>query len=171
MTDLSSAYSMDYYNEAADIFAPPASPRSGGVGQPQNNLPPPAGNGARQANSEVYDVNTIHKQIQQEQQMAQLQKQLQQMQQQPKNGGGQQYYEPQPSFFDSLWARRRDMTKYLVLALVVLLGLSMHSALEYQLKKYILENDLTAKNETMVRFGYPVLIFCILWVIKVFMKS
>ena len=171
MTDLSSAYSsMEYYTDTADIFAPPTSPRQNN----QQQAPPPAGNS--RPGGEVYDVNTIHKQIQQEQQMAQLQKQLQQMQQQqqqssqaPKNGG--MYYEPQPSFFDSLWARRRDMTKYLVLALVVLLGLSMHSALEYQLKKYILENDLSAKNETMVRFGYPVLIFCILWVIKVFMKS
>jgi hypothetical protein len=83
-----------------------------------------------------------------------------------------EYYSPkeQQSFFGALWSKRKDMIKYLILSIVILLGLSMHSALEYYVKKYILENDLSSKNETLLRFVYPLGVFALLWILKVFYR-
>jgi hypothetical protein len=87
-------------------------------------------------------------------------------------GIGKEYYthKEQQSFFGALWSKRKDMIKYLILSIVILLGLSMHSALEYYVKKYILENDLSSKNETLLRFVYPLGVFALLWILKVFYR-
>ena len=78
------------------------------------------------------------------------------------------YYEP--GYLEVLWARRRDVAKLFILAVVVLLALSMHSAAWHYLKEYIdTSAQLTYWQEVGVRAAYPVAVLLVLWHCKSFL--
>ncbi len=78
------------------------------------------------------------------------------------------YYEP--GYLEVLWARRRDVAKLFILAVVVLLALSMHSAAWHYLKEYIDTcAQLTYWQEVGVRVAYPVAVVLVLWHCKSFL--
>lgn len=72
--------------------------------------------------------------------------------------------------FERYASKRRDVVKLLVMALTVLLALSAHHAISDLLRTYINNNDVTRNKETLLRFGYPTVVFLLLWSLKVFNK-
>jgi uncharacterized membrane protein YcjF (UPF0283 family) len=102
---------------------------------------------------------------QQQQQQQQQQAQMQQLQ--------EQFQQAQaPGYLETLWQRRRDMAKLLILAIVVLLAMSMHTAMWHYLRNYIESAQrLTFWQELGLRAGYPVAIFLVLWHAKSFLPS
>eukprot|EP00798_Chlamydomonas_sp_ICE-L_P029445 gene29445-5791_t len=94
----------------------------------------------------------------------------------------QVYYYPLPSrkeeddgYFSQLWNRRRSTLKILVLALVVLLAISIHSTTLFYLK---LAADRLARvpnakwwYDVALRVSYPLLVFFIVWNMKVFVST
>jgi hypothetical protein len=113
----------------------------------------------------MYDVGqTQQQQVQYEQELSHLQREVSRY-------SDMNRYGPQtPGLFESMWMRRRDIMKLVCLSLVVVLALAFHSSMEYYLKQYILENDMTSKQELLLRFAYPLVILLFLWVLKTWYK-
>lgn len=117
----------------------------------------------------------LNAQVRYDQDMAVLQAELQRYEQ---SQGGQSatgpsqplnmraYVAPEPSFLDTMWSRRRDIMKLVMWSMVIVLAISFHGAIEYSMKKYILENDVSENGETFIRYGYPLAIIALLWVSK-----
>ena len=72
--------------------------------------------------------------------------------------------------FERYASKRRDVAKLIIMALTVLLALSAHHAISDLIRTYINNNDVSRNRETLLRFGYPVSVFCLLWSLKVFNK-
>lgn len=102
---------------------------------------------------------SVFDQLQYENEMTHLQKELYKYQ--------RQNMPSQPSFFDAMWAKRRELVKLLMFSLVIIIALSFHSVMEHVIKTYISENDMTPRNEVLLRFAYPVAMILIVWFMKV----
>jgi hypothetical protein len=77
----------------------------------------------------------------------------------------------EPGYMESMWARRRDVAKLFILAVVVLLAISMHSAAWHYLKEYIeTATQLTYWQEVALRVAYPVVVVLALWHAKSFLS-
>ena len=72
--------------------------------------------------------------------------------------------------FERYASKRRDVAKLIIMALTVLLALSAHHAISDLIRTYINNNDVSRNRETLLRFGYPLAVFCLLWSLKVFNK-
>jgi hypothetical protein len=137
---------------------PQQRPNVGGAATDAVATPP-----QRSASSSYYDPNAIHQQVKYEQEVEHLKRELQRSYEM--RGGAPQ--SSGPSLFESLWAKRRDMLKSVIFALLVLLGIALHTAFDHVLKKYIMENDLTGRQETLARFAYPAGVALLVWLLKV----
>lgn len=167
MADLHAAY-MDnpihyqadaMYPEKLDSFDPRPDPVQQPMMQQQHAQQP-------QQMAPIYDSGAIQKQLQYEQQMEKLQAQLQKHNAKAaaassKSGG-------EESMWDTFWSKKKDMVRLLTWSCIILVALGLHSAFEYVMKQYLIEQDLTYKQEVGVRFGYPLGVFLILWLSKVF---
>ena len=118
---------------------------------------------------------------QQVQQQVQLQPQPQQLApinnsyylnqppQQPQIIKKQQVYQqrnPEYSFWDRMVLARNDVLKLVLLAFVIVLGISIFSIGNHYLTQYLSDNILSSTQEFIVRISYPILIFILLWIIK-----
>ena len=139
---------------AARRVSPPMSPVMNGVPQSQSQSqpqpPPPI-----QLPPGQHDV---FEQLRYENDVTQLQRELHKYQ---RNAAAQ------PSFFDAMWAKRRELLKLLTMSLLIVIALSFHSVMEHVIKSYITENDLTSRNEVLLRFAYPLAMIILVWFIKV----
>jgi len=72
----------------------------------------------------------------------------------------------EPSFFDIMWNRRRDIMKLVIMSLLIVFALSLHDAIHHVMKHYIMDNDVSEKNELLIRFGYPLAVILCIWVAK-----
>ena len=79
---------------------------------------------------------------------------------------GNKGYNNGPSYFDRLIAKRTDIARLFVLALIVVLGLSMHTMVTHYLDKYIDKSFMTQSMELMVRLSYPLFILVVIWLLK-----
>lgn len=117
----------------------------------------------------------------QPQQQVQLQPQLQTQQLAPINNSyylnqtQQQIIKKQPvyqqrnpeySFWDRMVLSRNDVFKLVLLAFVIVLGISIFSIGNHYLTQYLSDNILSSTQEFIVRISYPILIFILLWIIK-----
>ena len=73
---------------------------------------------------------------------------------------------PTESFWERLASKKWDVVKMVVLALVVLLGITMDRLATHYMTAYISKSFLTEMQEFIVRLGYPIAIIVVLWVIK-----
>lgn len=73
---------------------------------------------------------------------------------------------PSESFWDRLASKKWEVVKFIVLALVILLGISMDRVATHYLTGYIGRAFLTDTQEFLIRIGYPVAVILTLWVIK-----
>lgn len=132
--------------------SPPMSPVFSGNGVGAGSAQPPImGGGGGQ--SDVFE------QLRQEAELTHLQKELSKYQQ-------RQNINQQPSLFDAMWAKRRDLIKLLSYSLLIVIAFSFHSVMEHIIKTYIAENDLTSRNEVLLRFAYPIVMVLLVWFIK-----
>lgn len=163
-TDLNAAYmdnpihyqsdmSPSLYSEKLDSFDPRPEP----VQQPMQQQPPPQV-------APIYDNGAIQKQLQYEQQMEKLQAQLQKYNAKAAKASSSS---SEDSLWDTFWSKKKDMVRLLTWSCIILVALGLHSAFEYVIKQYLIEQDLTYKQELGVRFGYPLGVFMLLWLAKV----
>jgi len=178
-TDLSSAYGFDsglgmgsmsggnsYDSQAAAAArrsSPPMSPvNTGYQTQPSSSQSQPS-----HASPPVMQPN--QDQVRYENDMKLLQQEMYKYQSQSQNQTQtqtQSYASNQPSLFDAMWNKRKELIKLLTLSLLIVIALSFHSVMEHVIKSYIAENDMTAKNEVMLRFLYPAVMILLVWFIK-----
>lgn len=76
----------------------------------------------------------------------------------------------QQSYIDKLFSRKRELMKLLQFVFVIVLALSLHSLIEYYLKEYINDNEMSPWRQFFLRILYPVAALFILWNLKVFVK-
>ena len=91
------------------------------------------------------------------------------MQQQQQIIKKQQVYQqrnPEYSFWDRMTLSRNDVFKLVLLAFVIVLGISIFSIGNHYLTQYLSDNILSSTQEFIVRISYPILIFLLLWIIK-----
>ncbi len=73
---------------------------------------------------------------------------------------------PEYSFWDRMVLSRREILKLVMLALVVVIGISFERIGCHYITNYINSNDLSTIQELLVRFSFPIVIILILWIIK-----
>ena len=81
----------------------------------------------------------------------------------------QQVYQqrnPEYSFWDRMALSRNDVFKLVLLAFVIVLGISIFQLGYHYLTQYLSDNILSSTQEFIVRISYPILIFLLLWIIK-----
>ncbi len=73
----------------------------------------------------------------------------------------------EPGYIDKLIVKKRDLLKIIIFALMILLAISIHTAVDYWLKDIATAYQLTYKQELGVRVLYPIVILILLWNLKV----
>ncbi len=76
----------------------------------------------------------------------------------------------QSGYLDKLFAKKKDLLKILQFSLIIVLALSLHFIIDYYMKYYISNNDLSFERELVIRILYPIAIIFILWNMKAFLK-
>ena len=93
---------------------------------------------------------------------------INQQQQQPIIKKQQVYQQrnPEYSFWDRMTLSRNDVFKLVLLAFVIVLGISIERIANHYITLYLSDNILSSIQEFIVRISYPILIFIFLWIIK-----
>lgn len=79
----------------------------------------------------------------------------------------QQYQRnPEYSFWDRMAISRPDVFKLVLLAFVIVLGISIDRIGTHYITQYLSDNILSPIQEFIVRISYPIMIFIFLWIIK-----
>lgn len=73
-------------------------------------------------------------------------------------------------YLDRLFSKKKDLLKVIQLALVIVLALSIHFIIDYYLRNYIKNNDLSFERELIIRLLYPFALIFVLWHMKAFVK-
>lgn len=73
-----------------------------------------------------------------------------------------------PGYFDLLAAKRREVVKLLVTALMITLGFSVHWVASYYTQAWIGSGDFTDRQEFFARVVYPLGVLFVIWNIKAF---
>ena len=73
---------------------------------------------------------------------------------------------PEYSFWDRMAMSRNDVFKLVLLAFVIVLGISIEKLGCHYITQYLTENVLSPLQEFIVRITFPVVIFLLLWIIK-----
>lgn len=76
--------------------------------------------------------------------------------------------EESPGYFASLWSRRRDAQKLLVLALMVTLGVGLHWLLSHYVAGWVQSCAVSSRQEFLLRAAYPLAVFLLAWNAKTF---
>ncbi len=112
-----------------------------------------------------YDANSFNKQYEQEQRLVRA---INEYKKKKEETVPQQYN--QPSYFDKLFGKKKEIGKLLQAALIIVLGLSIYYLLDHYLKDYIENHDLSFERQLFIRLLYPLSILFILWNLRVFVK-
>jgi len=78
--------------------------------------------------------------------------------------------EESPSYIDKLGSKKKEILKLIQLALIIVLGLSLHNIIEFYLKDYITSTDFSYERQILIRLLYPLAIVFVLWNLKVYLK-
>lgn len=73
---------------------------------------------------------------------------------------------PTESIWERLGSKKWEVVKFVVLALVILLGISMDRVVTHYMTSFISTAFLTDVQEFLIRIGYPVTVILVLWLIK-----
>lgn len=76
----------------------------------------------------------------------------------------------QSTYLDKLFAKKKELLKIIQFSLIIVLAMSIHFLMDYYLKYYIKNNDLTFERELIIRLVYPLSVIFILWNLKTFLK-
>ena len=114
----------------------------------------------------MYDANNINKQYETEQRLNNILNQIKEK----KQVATTSYNDNHQGYFDRLFGKKKELFKILQLALIITLGLSVHFLIDYYLKNYLQETDMSFERQLFIRLLYPIAILFILWNLKVFVK-
>ena len=73
-------------------------------------------------------------------------------------------------YFDKLMARRKELLKFLLFSLIILLALSIHTQIKHYYKAFFQSHVLTPGKEFGIRMVYPLVVIFILWNLRVFVR-
>jgi hypothetical protein len=89
-------------------------------------------------------------------------------------GLGQYMYAGQyddDGYLTTLWSKRRDVLKLILMALVVILALSCHKVAWHYLCEYLEGASLSRGQEIALTVAYPVVVLAVMWHLKAFQLS
>lgn len=66
--------------------------------------------------------------------------------------------------------QRRETIKIVTYALIILFALALYSVFEMIIKEICIGNDLGYKQEIAIRLLYPLLVFVVLWNVRMFLQ-
>ena len=150
-TDLSYA---PFETEAPQALPPPKSdlpPPPKPQKAPQQAPPPPQQN---------YDISLFNQQFEQQR--------LSPQQQQPR------YAPPppqEPSYWDRLFSKKKELFKFLQSGLIILFAISLHFILDFALKNYLETHDVSKNREMWIRALYPIGVLFVAWNIIAFIPK
>jgi hypothetical protein len=73
-------------------------------------------------------------------------------------------------YFEKLMSRRKDLLKFMLFSLILLLAFSIHIHVKHYYKAFFQNHVLTPAKEFGVRLVYPVVVLFILWNLRVFVR-
>ena len=76
----------------------------------------------------------------------------------------------QPSYFDKLFGKKKEVYKVLQLSLMITFGISIHFLIDHYLTKYLADNEMSFERQLILRLMYPLAVLFILWNLRVFVK-
>lgn len=115
------------------------------------------------AQSFQYDANMFNQQYEKEKYLAYLRKQQQlQLQQQAVNQKNKD-----TSYTDKMFMKKRDVLKIIMFSLMILLAISLHSAIDFWMKDLVAAYQLSYRHELGIKVLYPVIVIILLWNMKV----
>lgn len=117
------------------------------------------------AGTPQYDQNTFHRQFEQEQQQRMMLQDWnnRRVPQQPQQ---QMYYAnlpSEPSYWDKMVSKKKEVMRFLQSSMIILLAISLHTVIDFVLKHYLQQYDLSYEKELLIRVLYPVAIIFIAW--------
>lgn len=84
--------------------------------------------------------------------------------QKQKRGGGKR---TNGDIISMVFSKKREFVKLMLLAFTMLFAMSMHTVFYDLLRNFINSKDFTAKQEIMVKLGYPLAIMIVMWLLRV----
>lgn len=170
-TDLDHAYNMISTSLAPSPTNQQAPPQSHAQVQVQQRPQiQPSSTGARTASAPMGQIAIpLHdKPVQQPLVYHQAQQQQQYAPQSRIRMVPQNQSSPEQSYFESLISKRRNVLKMIGLSIIILLGISLHSLIDFVLREAVIANDYGFNQELGLRILYPVAVVLIMWSIKSF---
>ena len=74
------------------------------------------------------------------------------------------------TIYDRFVSKKKDVMKLLSFSFTILLAISLHFVISDLIKNYLINNDFSANKEQFIRISYPLLVFGLMWSLKVFNK-
>jgi hypothetical protein len=74
------------------------------------------------------------------------------------------------SMYDTVFSKQREMIRFFSIALIIVFAISMHQTLSEMLKDYLENTNLSKNKEILLKFMFPVSIFVLAWILKIFVK-
>jgi hypothetical protein len=168
-TDLASAYSQpDMLSSSSPVLEQKVEPAQYSAEIPatsQNNSPEPANNDRQPVYNQselLQDINSKSLKSQ----MEQLRKDMEEQQHSSKLQYKQNY--ERNSIYDKYVKRKKDISRFLCLALIIIFALSIHDIISHSLSDYINSINITPKREIGMKLAYPVGIIVVYWTMKAF---
>ena len=132
-------------------------------------VPVPVSHTQENTNTQVFIPPIKNKQQSQQPQYRPLNISQAQQQQQPSLPvQTKQTQQQQKSYLDILFTRKRDIMKLVILSMVIVLGISVHSFIDFAMNESIIIYKMNFKKEVILRVIYPIALFFILWNVKAF---
>jgi hypothetical protein len=151
-TDLMSAYqSLSGPAQYEDLYEPV---------QQKQEQPAPA------MKKQQEDIGLLNKQFETDQKLQALAAELKKK----KEAAATPAAASEPSYFDKLFGKKKELYKILSLSLIITLGLSLHFLIDHYLTKYLAEHEMSFERQLLLRLLYPLGVLFILWNLRVFVK-
>jgi hypothetical protein len=163
-TDLMSAYqtisnsNTDYYSKEGEVISEPVAQK-----QPAQVAQP-----AQSQRNE--DIGLFNKQYETEQKLNVLVAELKKKKAQEAGANASAAAPEQPSYFDKLFGKKKELYKILQLSLIITLGMSLHFLIDFYLIKYLADNDMSFERQLLLRLLYPLAVIFVVWNLRVFVK-
>jgi hypothetical protein len=76
----------------------------------------------------------------------------------------------QPSYWDKLMSKKKDLIKFFQSALIILFAISIHFLIQHYFQQYISSNDVSFERELILRLLYPIGVAFVAWNVMLIYK-
>ena len=122
-------------------------------------------NGGPNQNAVGTSNNQVKKQIQKLKEQVEQKKAIKELKEELEG------FKSNESIIDKYVKRKGDLLNYLAMAMLFVLGLTLHDFIKTYLNKYLINNDIEYRQELMLRLAVPLTVFFVLWTLKAFNKN